>query len=34
VSAGGSHTCANATRGIYCWGLNDEGQLGDGTRIT
>jgi hypothetical protein len=36
LAAGGSHTCA-ATLGLdnvaeaYCWGLNDHGQLGDGT---
>ncbi|HET6280684.1 MAG TPA: hypothetical protein VFH73_06960, partial [Polyangia bacterium] len=32
VASGGSHTCvvlANAT--VKCWGLNDVGQLGDGT---
>jgi len=33
VSAGGSHTCGLAGDGrVYCWGLNGNGQLGDGTR--
>ena len=32
VSGIGSHRCAVATDGrAYCWGGNDEGQLGDGT---
>ena len=32
VMAGGSHTCAVDTdRVAYCWGLNDAGQLGNGT---
>jgi alpha-tubulin suppressor-like RCC1 family protein len=31
-SGGRSHTCALSTIGrILCWGLNDQGQLGDGT---
>jgi alpha-tubulin suppressor-like RCC1 family protein len=37
IAAGESHTCAllrasgPANRTAYCWGLNDNGQLGDGT---
>jgi alpha-tubulin suppressor-like RCC1 family protein len=32
--AGGSHTCGITNLGaLYCWGLNDEGQLGVGTDI-
>jgi alpha-tubulin suppressor-like RCC1 family protein len=35
IAAGGSHSCAalsydaSYAEGIYCWGLNDSGQLGD-----
>jgi alpha-tubulin suppressor-like RCC1 family protein len=32
VSAGELHTCGLRTRGIaYCWGRNDEGELGNGS---
>jgi len=33
VSAGGIHSCGIVTDGAaYCWGRNEEGQLGDGSR--
>lgn len=32
IAAGDFHTCGITTNGaLYCWGLNDRGQLGDGT---
>jgi len=35
VSAGSLHTCGvTIDRVLFCWGLNDFGQLGDGTTIT
>ena len=34
IALGDSHTCALLDDGsLMCWGLNDSGQLGDGTRI-
>ncbi len=36
VSVGGDHVCAieNSTFNLYCWGMNDYAQLGDGTKGT
>jgi alpha-tubulin suppressor-like RCC1 family protein len=34
VSSGGSHTCAIKQDGsLWCWGANEEGQLGDRTKL-
>jgi alpha-tubulin suppressor-like RCC1 family protein len=33
VAAGNQHSCVLSDQGaVYCWGANDEGQLGDGTQ--
>ena len=33
ITAGIDHTCAlSPTRAVYCWGANNDGELGDGTQ--
>lgn len=34
VDAGNNYSCAIQSSALYCWGLNDYGQLGDGTTTT
>ena len=35
VEAGGAHVCARKGDGtLWCWGMNDVGQLGDGTTMS
>ncbi|MFM7677272.1 MAG: RCC1 domain-containing protein [Roseiflexaceae bacterium] len=31
ITLGEEHTCVTAVHGTYCWGLNDYGQLGNGS---
>ncbi len=33
VTTGPKHSCAAAAGSVWCWGLNDKGQLGDNTTI-
>ncbi|MEO5971586.1 MAG: hypothetical protein ABIQ95_16800, partial [Bdellovibrionia bacterium] len=33
VSAGNAHACALTDDGVYCWGKNSEGRLGNGTYL-
>jgi len=33
LSSGTWHSCAIASDGVYCWGLNILGQVGDGTNV-
>jgi serine/threonine protein kinase/alpha-tubulin suppressor-like RCC1 family protein len=34
IRAFGSHTCATTSSGeVFCWGYNQDGQLGDGSRV-
>lgn len=32
IATGGEHTCAIADGGVFCWGANGSGRLGDGTQ--
>ena len=32
ITAGSAHTCARSNGDLLCWGRNERGQLGDGTR--
>jgi alpha-tubulin suppressor-like RCC1 family protein len=34
IAGGYRHNCAISNGNAYCWGLNDDGQLGDGTHNT
>jgi len=34
ISAGVHHTCAIRNGSLFCWGWNDEGQVGDNTVVT
>jgi alpha-tubulin suppressor-like RCC1 family protein len=33
ITAGGTHTCAVGTPGVWCWGGNGNGQLGTGDSV-
>ena len=34
LAVGGDHSCARTSEGdVWCWGANEEGEVGDGTRI-
>lgn len=34
LATGSDHSCGISANVVYCWGLNDVGQVGDGTTIT